>query len=206
LERLMFVAAMCLGHSLSSLLACALRALLELAATSHPQHRDYLVVAVFAFGTPVVAPWRMTMWRMAPFIAINSIAVAFYGASRIARPLIFAVSLYHGSSAHKDFDALLVRAGAAQQSDKDDNLLMRANQPFFRLGASIGLAVTAALTTGATLLVSIWSLIIALSLAWFLYRRRAWQGQQRVEARATKKRSQVHELGSKSSAKQSKVD
>lgn len=177
-ERQAFVAAMFFGFAFSSAVGLLVQYAIQKLASLED---DYMLLAGVTVLVPVVCPVQWGFPQIAAASLGMSLGVACLSASRISRPVLLSFSIWHCMEAHAEFERWLraartesVGPGGIASSDK----LMTAMAPFFRFGASVGLAIAAALTPFVVVGAFLITLSVAAVLAVRVYRRGSRRQEQ----------------------------
>lgn len=152
---------------------------------------EWFQISGVAFAVPVAAPHHLN------FVQVISVAVGIVLASlrvglvRCARLALQCLAIHHCSEAHDDFDNTAHKSvnlrtaaagGAGADAGSGDNdastQLVGAVRPFFRFGASLGLAFSALASLVLVRLIALLSLTAAVFLAYYVFRR----GRRRLVA------------------------
>lgn len=173
-ERHTYVAALLFGFAVAAIVGLLVQSAIWMLAVIED---DYLLLSGFVMATPLVAPSGWNFVQIGACGVGLALAVSCLGPLRVSRPLMLCVSFWHCSQAHANFDRWLATTSARPQRAANEPAVaagpaevMSAMQPFFRFGASIGLAITSTLTTALVGAFIMMALIIAVGLALKVHR------------------------------------
>lgn len=183
-ERLTFLASLLLGVAVGVAAGSGISlAMAKIASIDD----DYVTVAGAMLGVPLVAPRGWTLGAMVPYMLGLAVAIACIGAARLTRPLLLSYAMYNAQAAHTDFDECIAEglteprssAGSTRSDVASSTDLLRVLQPFFRLGAGMGLSLSAVGASSAALAGAMGALASAVAIACLVYR----QGSVRQRSR-----------------------
>ena len=194
--RMQHILAVVSGAVFAGLLACCMRSGLEYIGTFND---DYITMAAFVFGLPVIMP-GLSFQRMLPVVIGLSCVVMVVGAAPCAKALILGSAAWHGSKSHAEFARWLKKCRpsidtwgqSVSHADEveERKMLLKANAPFFRLGASVGLGAAGMLEAHIVLIVALLAVLVGLGFAIVFFRQWHAENEAATEQGAAVKASE----------------
>ena len=170
------------GAIIAALIGCAVRGGLEWLKTEN----IWLTSSIFVFFLPVALP-RTEQQTVVSGVMCLTVISMMIGPNLTAKGLMLGLGAYHGHVAHEDFEAWITSPpvsapasdGAALSSAESKNVLLAANMPFFRLGASMGLGAAGIIEPRALVVTALVTFTTALCVASVLFRK--WTTEKAAE-------------------------